>query len=380
MNFMQSRFLSTIMIVAALLAGADGATTFNPGNLVLLQVNGTTSDSSSVTLREVSFNLDYATPSNSSAVQVQRIDLTATGGNRLTASGSAILEGKLTLSADGRYLALAGYDSDVGVASIAGTTSSTVNRVAVTVGSDGQIATRVSFGNTAFNGSSVRGAYAVDGAGIYGVGNGSAAGSSGIWYATSTESSQIASGNYRGLATLDGNNLVALTGANTISGNPRVQLLTGFPTSAATPVAFGAGLPDTGEVNMIVAFSLGGVVIDTVYLAQQSAIEKFSLVGETWTSNGSLATGTNGAGDLTAYYDEAHERVNLFTVGAGSLQWLSDDVSAFNTAFTGSFTTMIHADANSNLRGVAFAPIPEPSTAFYVGFGMLGLLCRRRCK
>lgn len=48
---------------------------------------------------------------------------------RLTLSGSASSEGALALSADGRYVTLAGYDAAVATASVGSTAGTAVNRV-----------------------------------------------------------------------------------------------------------------------------------------------------------------------------------------------------------------------------------------------------------
>ena len=67
--------------------------------------------------------LDEYTPAGS-LVQSIAMPTTDSGGNQtLTASGTATSEGLLTLSADGQYLVLTGYDAALGTASITTSTS-----------------------------------------------------------------------------------------------------------------------------------------------------------------------------------------------------------------------------------------------------------------
>lgn len=99
----------------ALATCSDGSCTypagFTAGNIVVLQVgNGSVLSNASapISLRE------YST----SGSLVQNIPVPSTGSNRITISGSATSEGALARSENGLYLAIAGYDSDPGVASI----------------------------------------------------------------------------------------------------------------------------------------------------------------------------------------------------------------------------------------------------------------------
>jgi hypothetical protein len=89
---------------------------------------------------------------------------------RLTMSGSATSEGALSLSADGRYVTLAGYDAPVGTASVASTAGSTVNRVVGRLAADGTLDTSTS--TTALSGNNIRGATTDDGSRFWAVGPG----------------------------------------------------------------------------------------------------------------------------------------------------------------------------------------------------------------
>src|SRR5439155_21681203 len=83
--------------------------------------------------------VDEYTPSGT-LVQSIAMPTAVTGSNkRLTASGSATNEGFLTLSSDGKYLALTGYDAALGTAGVATTTSAAVQRVIGRVDAAGTI-------------------------------------------------------------------------------------------------------------------------------------------------------------------------------------------------------------------------------------------------
>ncbi len=59
------------------------------------------------------------------------------------------------------------------------------------------------------------------------------------------------------------------------------------------------------------------------------------------------------------------------------LYGITDALNA-TTAGTESFTTLATAPADSNFKGISFAPTPEPSTFAFLALGVGGLLARRR--
>src|SRR5262245_24809049 len=160
---MRSRFVryvgqclvALLVVPTLILIGARPAmaASFAQGNLVVLRV-GTGSAALSSAATQVF--LDEYTPAGG---LVQSVPLPVAGSGsqrRLTMSGSATSEGALALSADGRYLTLAGYDTDPGTAAVAGTTSAAVPRVVGRVGGDGSVDTSTAVTDT-FSGNNVRG-------------------------------------------------------------------------------------------------------------------------------------------------------------------------------------------------------------------------------
>src|SRR5205814_2269925 len=83
------------------------------------------------------------------------IPVLPSGLNRaLTVSGSSTSEGGLSLSGNGSYLTLAGYDAATGTAAVSGTTAATINRIVGRVDAMGNVATSTRL-DSAFSASNV---------------------------------------------------------------------------------------------------------------------------------------------------------------------------------------------------------------------------------
>src|SRR5438046_7746397 len=67
--------------------------------------------------------IEERNPTTGAIVQTIAMPTAVSGSNRrVTASGSATTEGYLSVSADGQYLIVTGYDADVATAAVAGST------------------------------------------------------------------------------------------------------------------------------------------------------------------------------------------------------------------------------------------------------------------
>jgi hypothetical protein len=96
-------------------------------------------------------------------VESLALPTTANGANKpLVASGSASSEGLLTLSADDNFLMATGYDSAVGTAKVAATTSSSVPRTIARVSTSGEVNTTTALTDAA-SANNVRSATSSDG-------------------------------------------------------------------------------------------------------------------------------------------------------------------------------------------------------------------------
>src|SRR5262249_12590729 len=130
------------------------------------------------------------------------------------------------------------------------------------------------------------------------------------------------------------------------------------------------GIPTSGShYNFFFADLDAGVAgVDTLYLAEDTAsggqIQKYSLVGGTWTAKGAIAasavrglTGTVAGTTVTLYGTTGGGNAT----GGGSLYKLTD-ASGYNATITGTLTTIASAAANTAFRGVALAPVAAGGT------------------
>lgn len=301
---------------------------------------------------------------------VQSIAVTTSGANRLTASGSATSEGELTLSADGRYFALTGYDAAVGTASVVGTASSATKRVVELYGADGQLASTTQI--NAYSANNIRSAVATANGTLYTGGTGTTAGVRAV--AADGSSTQLVSTptNIRQVNTF-GNQLFFGTGSGTTgiyavgNGLPTTSgQTTSLIASVASPYSF-----FFADLNSNVAG------VDTLYVADDSAgLLKFSTIdGKTWSKTGTIsATGLTG---LTG--SVSNGAVQLFATSASKLYSFADSSGA-NGVLSGSLVTLASASTNTAFRGLAVTPVPEPGVfvLMLAGLGVLSLAVNRR--
>jgi hypothetical protein len=169
------------------------------------------------------------------------------------------------------------------------------------------------------------------------------------------------------------------TGLSTTSGQTLTQL-PGFPTTGNTSAYGSFGLDN--PLNPFVG-------IDTFYVADDQAaaggggLQRWVFNGTIWNNTGSVAAGTNSLRGVTA--SVAGDTVTLFgttnEASANRLVTITDVLTAAGGTFNpAGFTTLGTAPLNTAFRGVAFAPVPEPSSILAVcgvGFGAAAWLRRR---
>ena len=328
---------------------------FTPGNIVVYRV-GTGAAALNATATAVF--LDEYTPAG---VFVQSIPLPTadSGGNQmLTASGSATSEGLLTLSTDGRYLILTGYDAAVGTAAIAGTASSANARVIGRVGADRLIDTSTALVTNGFSGGNIRGAASTDGQTFWATGSNTGVVTATLGATSGTVVSSTAT-NLRAVEIFDGQLYVSANtgtlrlgtvGSGTpTTGGQTITNLSGFPTTALSPYQF-----------YFADLTAAVPGVDTLYVTDDRAaasgggITKYSLVGANWVSNGTAANSLRG---LTG--DTSGTTVSLYattTAAANSIVSLID-TGGYNAAFsTTTYTTLVTTATNTAFRGIAFVP------------------------
>jgi len=326
---------------------------FTVGNIVVYRVGD---GSAALGTTATAVFLDEYTPGGALVQSISMPTAVVGSNRRLTASGSATTEGFLTLTSNGQYLAVPGYDAALGTAAVAGTASATVNRVVGRVDSAGTIDTTTAISDS-FSAGNPRGATG-DGTNFWVAGSNSGVrlvtlASSGASTSISTTSTNLRVPN------IFGGQLYISSGAGTIrmgtvgTGTPTTtgQTITNLPGFPATPSATGFFFAD---------LNAGVAGVDTLYVADDSLgqVQKYSLVSGTWVANGSIsavsARGLTGSVQGTT--------VTLFgTLGsAGTTLYKLIDSTGYNATISGSIATLASAGLNRAFRGVAFAPSSGP--------------------
>ena len=372
------------IICALAFVGATAVAFANPftaGNLVIYRVGDGVAETSLVNTGNSIFLDEYTT----AGALVQSINVTSQwAGSAFVASGTATSEGLLTISSNGQFLALTGYNRALGgVGSLSGTTAATVNRSVGVVGLNGLLASQSNFTDYA-DGNNPRSAVTTNGTDLWFDG-----GAGGVRYATagSTTSTQLSTttANLRQVNVFDGQLYVSTSSGSAF----RVGAVgTGTPTTSGQTIAnIPGGLTAGSPYGFYFADLDAGVAgVDTLYVADDTpgTINKYSLVGGTWVSNGSAAaTGVRG---LTGRLNVGAAGVSLFATtgastaaGGGSLYGLVD-TSGYNGALSATTTTLATASGVTAFRGVAYIPqaVPEPGTIAALGLGALALIRKRR--
>jgi hypothetical protein len=297
---------------------------------------------------------------------------------RLTMSGTAASEGALSLSGNGQYAILGGYDTDVGTANVAnGTASMTVNRIIGRINASGVADTSTRL-NAAFSMNNFRGACSSDGTAFWGVGAGG--GTNGVHYITlgSTGGLQI-------LTTAFATRTCQVVGGQlygSSNNNPNANVFTigtGTPDMAGQAVTSFNGMPTTGSASpyafVLLDRDAGVPGMDTLYVADDRAvaggggIQRWKFDGTTWslamamggaTFTDGLAGGTTLAvrgltgmvtgNDVTliATTGEAPPALNKIIMYV--------DVNGTSTNPTGTVLLNGTAAANTVFRGLSLAP------------------------
>ncbi|HYG33502.1 MAG TPA: DUF3616 domain-containing protein, partial [Clostridia bacterium] len=269
------RYSYSIPLFVAVLVSTASAQ-FSEGNLAVLRLgDGTASLSSAST----SAHIDQFTPAGS---YLNTITIPDTGSSALTYSGTAVSEGALTRSTDGRYLTLVGYNTSKGLASVASSSTTTVPRGIATVDFDGHYALEAT--TTQFTGNNIRSGI-TDGAHNFWAAGAGGMSSSGIAYlGTASVAASVMNVNAR-VVNVFNENLYFSTG----SGTAGIYGFTGTPTTSSTPtLLFATG---TSSSPYDFAISPSG---DIAYVADDRAsvgIQKWLFDGAAWTLSYTLHTG-----------------------------------------------------------------------------------------
>jgi hypothetical protein len=326
--------------------------TFTPGDVVVYRVGNGGSLSSSA----APVFLDEYTPAGT-LVQSVALPTAASGANKpLVASGSAASEGELTLSADGDYLMAAGYDTSVGTAGVSGSAAATIPRTVARVDANGAVDTSTALTDFA-DGNNPRSATSSDGTHIWVGGAAGGVRATTLGATTSTAVTSSTDKNVRQVSIFDGQ--LYASADPTKAGVTIGTVGSGLPTSGSPNVA---NLNFSSAPDEPYAYSLltlgSGTGPDTLYVADNSAsaIEKYNLIGGSWTAEGTIpvpdVTG------LTANDDDG--TVVLFATSSGSsgeqgTLYEATDTSGIGGTLSGS-ADVLASSGSEAFRGVAFTP------------------------
>ncbi len=354
--------LMLMMVAFAAMATSAKADPFTPGNIVIVHHSsyGANTLAAAASLREY-------TPTGT-LVQTLPLPTTVNGAHRrLTLSGR---EAILSRSTDGRYLTLGGHDAAVGT--VTAGTDTVIGRIDAA----GVIDTTTAL-TDAFNGSQITSVASDDGTRFWlsGTGSGGANPTNGVKYATLGATSSIR---------------VAVSPANALS----TKIFDGqlYVSSQEAPHRginrVGNGLPTTGGQTVTNLVGTGGTTVpsptdfflaapdllyvcDTRRVSDGGGLQRWEKNGATWTLDYTLSLGNNrGCYGLAGSYDEGTGFASLFattTEGPFSSLQTNDLVAITDTGPDAVFSHLATAVTTNPpngtaFLGVAFAPVPEPST------------------
>lgn len=284
------------------------------------------------------------------------------GKNRLltlSVSSTDHTEGFLSLSPDGKYLALVGYDAEPGHSNVVSTSGSEVNRVVALINKQGFIDATTAL--PTFGNAPVRSAVVANGRDIWVTG-----GRNGIRYVTRGMSLSIditANGTTgRSLFIFE----KQLYASSTASGYRVVRVGDGLPTTAGQKLINLPGVPDNvGSPYDFFMIDLNTAVPgpDVLYIADQGspALSKYSLVGGVWTLNGRIGVAADQYRGLTGRVTSSGVELFATRKNEGSIQGGGEivrlvDNSGYNGAFTAEPRVIVSAPQYTLFRGIALTP------------------------
>lgn len=345
-------FPLTLILLILLVPGIAGfaQVPFTPGNVVVLRAGDGLASLSTVSTM---LFLDEFT---STGTLVQSVAIPTTGANRLTIVGNATTEGHMTLSPDGYFLILPGYDAGPGVASIGTTTAAANNRKLLRV--DNQVNFFPILSTTAFSGTNIRSGVC-SGDNYWASGSsGGTLGSNGVQYFGAGTPGQVSSTitNIRDINIY--NNQLYFSA--TIGTYGIYAVGTGLPTTgpqvATLVINTGSGFPNAFSFNP---------TDDTCYIADDrttglGGIQKWVFTGGLWVLSYTIPVGAStGAKGLAVDWSGSKPVIYATTYGspASSPNKLIriEDVGASST-----FTIVSAALSYTQYRSVAFTPSVQP--------------------
>jgi uncharacterized repeat protein (TIGR01451 family) len=313
-------------------------TPFTAGDLAVEQL-ATNATSSTFSIIE----LNPSTAAQSAPLNTYLIPSTGAAALRQSSAGST---GRLATSNDGTLLAFTGFEDPNGVTD----ETSITQRGAASLNSSYLYTLQASYTDSAGTGDQTRGA-------TYNNGTWYMSDKNGIWLNGATTAANTT--NVRPVKSFGGTVYAMSANANVVSTvSADGTTLTSLP-----------GLPVDGNAVDFYMLSSGvnGALFDILYVCDGANVTKYSLVGSTWTSNGSASLGLTGdgfcaTGNGTGAY--------LYTsTGTGLTVVQITDTAGYNAApaINTVNNVTLYTAASGYLKGVAFAPLLAPLPDLTIG-------------
>ncbi len=326
---------------------APPQTTFFPSNLVVLRVG----DGAQTLIN--SGNTLFLDQFASNGAYVSTMALPDSGAASLLISGVATSEGCMTLSGDGRLLAVAGYSTNRGAlsSSLSSSTSAAVPRVIGTIDGAGHYALAAST-STQYSAANLR-AGATDGSNDF-WGAGSAGGTYYFGNTATAGTVQNSVANCRVINVVNGSLVFS-----TQSGTAGLYSLGGLPTTAAAAsLVFATGSSSSPE-----DFAINGAA-NLAYIADDSSaggIQCWQFSGGTWAKAYDLVSGAAGIGarSLTVNFSGANPVIYAVTAETAANRL----IAITDTGVGSVAVTLASCPPNELFRAVKFAPALNPFPA-----------------
>ncbi len=357
---------AAVAVAVPVLTSSDAhAARFTGGDLVVYRVG---SGSAALDNSATAVFLDEYTSGGSKLQSVALPTAAAEGNHALTATGQSRSEGLIDRSADGRFVAVTGYDAAPGAtgpsgASLAASSPTSVGRVLGLVDANGTVDTTTVL-NKSGTASIIRSAATKNGERLWATG-----GNGGIVTTTRGSSSTTttagdADSNLSALTIQDGQLFTSGIVSNRLSavgsGTPQsasLSDLTGLPDNLLT---YGYAFAD------LTGAGYAGTTLDTLYLADGSSrggtIDKYRWSGSTWTAAGDVDV----PGAFGVVADTTGNSVSLAVTTPTQLVTLTDPNGSATTFSPTTPAVLATAAANTEFRGVALAPTSATGPSVYV--------------
>jgi hypothetical protein len=277
---------------------------------------------------------------------------------QITVSGTATSEGFLARSVNGNFLTCQGYDSPTGVATIANTDSTTVNRVFAMINGAGVIDTTTAancYNGAAGTSGNPRSSVSING-GSFWMGGTGTAGTGGPWYAIlgGAANQTAATPNNTRVVRIFGGQLYLSSGSGTSIGVNTVGAGTPFGPGETTTRIIDTSLTGTGTASPYefhFADARTCYIADDRLAANGGGIQKWTEAGGVWT----LAYTLNDSGAVGGIRGLTGTVIGgnnvLFCTSGGSTLYRVEDTGVAST-----FTALATAPLNTAFRGVAITP------------------------